>query len=99
MIQEALARVARRENLSRAEAAGVMQVMMRGEAPPSLVGAILTALMMKGETVEEITGMAETMRALATPIPTTVRPLVDTCGTGGDHSGTFNISTAAAFVG
>lgn len=98
MIQEALARVVRRENLSRAEAAGVMQVMMRGEAPPSLVGAILTALMMKGETVDEITGMAETMRELATPIPTSARPLVDTCGTGGDHSGTFNISTAAAFV-
>jgi anthranilate phosphoribosyltransferase len=53
---------------------------------------------MKGETVEEIAGMAETMRALATAIPATARPLVDTCGTGGDHSGTFNISTTAAFV-
>ena len=53
---------------------------------------------MKGETVEEITGFAETMRAMATRIETQQRPLVDTCGTGGDHSGTFNISTTAAFV-
>ena len=75
-----------------------MRVLMGGEASPSLVGAILTALAMKGETVEEIAGMAETMRALATSIPATARPLVDTCGTGGDHSGTFNISTTAAFV-
>lgn len=98
MIQEALARVVRRENLSRAEAASVMRILMTGEATPSQVGALLTALSMKGETVEEITGFAETMRALATPIPTNTRPLVDTCGTGGDHCGTFNISTTAAFV-
>lgn len=98
MIQETLARVVRRENLSRAEAASVMRVLMRGEASPSQVGALLTALTMKGETVEEITGFAETMRALATAIPTAARPLVDTCGTGGDHAGTFNISTTAAFV-
>lgn len=98
MIHEALSRVVRREDLSRPEAASVMQALMSGDAPPSLVGAILTALAMKGETVEEIAGMAETMRALATAIPATARPLVDTCGTGGDHSGTFNISTAAAFV-
>lgn len=98
MIHEALSRVVRRENLSRPEAASVMHALMSGEAAPSLVGAILTALAMKGETVEEIAGMAETMRALATAIPATARPLVDTCGTGGDHSGTFNISTTAAFV-
>ena len=88
----------RREDLSRTEAASLMRILMGGEASPSLVGAILTALAMKGETVEEIVGMAETMRALATAIPATARPLVDTCGTGGDHSGTFNISTTAAFV-
>ena len=98
MIQEALARVVRRENLSRAEAAAVMRILMAGEAPPSIVGAFLTAMAMKGESVEEITGMAEIMRELATPIPTAARPLVDTCGTGGDHAGTFNISTTAAFV-
>ena len=98
MIHDALSRVVRREDLSRPEAASLMRVLMGGEASPSLVGAILTALAMKGETVEEIAGMAETMRALATSIPATARPLVDTCGTGGDHSGTFNISTTAAFV-
>lgn len=98
MIQDALARVVRRENLNRAEAASIMRTLMGGEAPASVVGAFLTALAMKGESVEEITGMAETMRALATAIPANVRPLVDTCGTGGDHSGTFNISTTAAFA-
>lgn len=98
MIHDALSRVVRREDLSRPEAASLMRILMGGEASPSLVGAILTALAMKGETVEEIAGMAETMRALATAIPATARPLVDTCGTGGDHSGTFNISTTAAFV-
>lgn len=98
MIQEALARVVRREDLSRPESASVMRELMGGEAPPSLVGAFLTALAMKGESVEEITGMAEVMRELATPIPSKARPLVDTCGTGGDQRGTFNISTAAAFV-
>jgi anthranilate phosphoribosyltransferase len=98
MIHDALSRVVRREDLSRVEAASLMRILMSGEASPSLVGAILTALAMKGETVEEIAGMAETMRALATSIPATARPLVDTCGTGGDHSGTFNISTTAAFV-
>ncbi len=98
MIHDALSRVVRREDLSRVEAASLMRILMGGEASPSLVGAILTALAMKGETVEEIAGMAETMRALATAIPATARPLVDTCGTGGDHSGTFNISTTAAFV-
>ena len=98
MIHDALSRVVRREDLSRVEAAALMRILMSGEASPSLVGAILTALAMKGETVEEIAGMAETMRSLATVIPATARPLVDTCGTGGDHSGTFNISTTAAFV-
>jgi len=98
MIQDALARVVRRENLSREDAAEVMRELMGGNAPPSVVGAFLTALAMKGESVDEISGMAETMRALATAIPTTARPLVDTCGTGGDRSGTFNISTTAAFV-
>lgn len=98
MIQEALARVVRREDLSRDEAASVMRILMQGEAPPSLVGGLLTALAMKGESVDEITGMADTMRQMATAIPATARPLVDTCGTGGDHSGTFNISTTAAFV-
>ncbi len=75
-----------------------MQMLMEGEATPAQMAAFLVALHMKGETVEEITGLAETMRAFATPIQTSRTPLVDTCGTGGDHANTFNISTAAAFV-
>ncbi len=75
-----------------------MKQLMTSEATPSQVGALLTAMHMKGATVDEITGFAQTMRAMATFVETQRRPLVDTCGTGGDHSGTFNISTTAAFV-
>jgi len=75
-----------------------MRSVMAGEATPAQIGAFLTALRMKGETVDEIAGFAQTMRQFATRIETHRRPLVDTCGTGGDHSGTFNISTTAAFV-
>lgn len=85
-------------DLSREESAEAMRALMSGEASPAQVAALLVALRMKGETVEEITGFAETMRAFATHVPAARRPLVDTCGTGGDASGTFNISTTAAFV-
>jgi anthranilate phosphoribosyltransferase len=98
MIHDALATVYSRANLSREQAADAMRVLMTGEAPAPVVAAFLTALHMKGETTEEITGFATTMREMATRVPTDRRPLVDTCGTGGDHSGTFNISTTAAFV-
>jgi anthranilate phosphoribosyltransferase len=98
MIHDALATVYARHNLSREQAADAMRVLMTGEAPAPLVAAFLTALHMKGETIDEVTGFATTMREMATRVPTTRRPLVDTCGTGGDHSGTFNISTTAAFV-
>ncbi|HPO15248.1 MAG TPA: anthranilate phosphoribosyltransferase [Candidatus Hydrogenedentes bacterium] len=97
-IQDAIRQVTRREDLSREDAASVMRVLMSGEATHAQMGALLAALHVKGESVDEITGFAETMRALATPIVTERSPLVDTCGTGGDHSGTFNISTASAFV-
>jgi len=98
MLQDALLKVADMQNLTREEAVESMAELMRGEGSPVQVAAFLTALHMKGETIDEITGFAETMRAMATRIETSRRPLVDTCGTGGDGSGTFNISTTAAFV-
>ena len=98
MIQEAIALLIRRQSLTREQAADAMRVLMSGEATPAQVAGFLVALAMKGETVDEITGLAETMRAMASRVSTSRRPLLDTCGTGGDHSGTFNISTTAAFV-
>ncbi len=97
-IQASLAHIVEGNDLSRAEAADVMRLLMEGEGTPAQIGALLAGLRMKGETIEEITGFAETMRSLATHVPTNRHPLVDTCGTGGDRSGTFNISTTAAFV-
>jgi anthranilate phosphoribosyltransferase len=110
MITEALQRIANdRESLTREEARAVMTEVFSGSATDAQIAALLVALHMKGETVEEIVGFAEAIRAVAEPLPlhdvSTVSvsgigpsPLVDTCGTGGDATGTFNISTAAAFV-
>lgn len=98
ILVEALNRITRREDLSRAEAAEVLREIMSGETNPAMTAAIMAALRTKGESIEEISGFAETMRALATRIETSRRPLVDTCGTGGDGAHTFNISTTAAFV-
>jgi anthranilate phosphoribosyltransferase len=76
-----------------------MTAIMTGEATPAQVGAILTALSMKGAGSEELAGFAGTMREFAVPFPHGLAgPFIDTCGTGGDASGTFNVSTAAAFV-
>ncbi len=97
-IQDAIALVTKRIDLSREQAAEAMCCLMSGTATPAQMGGFLIGLRMKGETVDEITGFAETMRRFAAKVPATRRPLVDTCGTGGDHSGTFNISTTAAFV-
>jgi len=97
-LSEVLAKVVLGEDLSREEAAEAMGAIMGGESSPAVVAGFLVAMRMKGETVAEITGFAETMRQFATPVATHRRPLVDTCGTGGDHSGTFNVSTCAAFV-
>lgn len=97
-IVDALARVADRQNLSRQETCAVIRQIMSGATTPAQIGALLMGLRMKGETVDELAGAAEVMRELATPVHTQRTPLLDTCGTGGDGRGTFNISTAVAFV-
>ncbi len=97
MIREAISRLIEGQSLSRAEAAQVMEEIMTGLATPAQFGALVVALRFKGETVDEIAGFAETMRSKAVKV-TSSRPALDTCGTGGDGAGTFNISTAAAFV-
>jgi anthranilate phosphoribosyltransferase len=98
MIKEAIAKVITKTNLTEAEAESVMREIMQGEATDAQISAYITALRMKGETVEEITGSARVMREKAVPIKLDARYQVDTCGTGGDMAHTFNISTTAAFV-
>jgi anthranilate phosphoribosyltransferase len=110
MILDALHRIANhRQSLSRQESREVMTEVLTGNCTDAQIAALLVALHMKGETVEEIVGFAEAIRAAATPLilhqnstldvsGTERDALVDTCGTGGDTSGTFNISTATAFV-
>jgi anthranilate phosphoribosyltransferase len=98
-IKLAIRKVVDGESLTFAESGSAMDQIMRGEATPAQIAALLTAMRMRGETVDEIAGFASTMRAHARHVelsPGTVA--IDTCGTGGDHSGTFNISTTAAFV-
>jgi anthranilate phosphoribosyltransferase len=97
MIREAIAAVVSGKSLKMAQAAAVMREIMEGEATPSQLGAFLTALRIKGETPEEIAGMAQVMREKALKVQV-AGPLIDTCGTGGDAKNTFNVSTAAAFV-
>lgn len=97
-IQQAIKAVIARQDLSREDMASVMQQIMTGEATPSQIGGFLIGLRMKGETVDEITAAASVMRKLATHVQTHSNHLVDTCGTGGDSSGSFNISTASAIV-
>jgi len=98
MIQEAIAKLVERENLSVEESTATMSEIMGGEATPAQISAFLIALRMKGETVEEIAGCARVMRERATRIDPGEGVVVDTCGTGGDVKGTFNISTATALV-
>lgn len=98
-IQTALKRVTEKQNLTESEMSEVMQQVMTGQATPAQIAGFLIGLRMKGETVEEITGAAGVMRSLATPVDIEPGiPLIDTCGTGGDGSQTFNISTTVAFV-
>ncbi len=98
MIKEAIAKIVERQDLTMTEAEAVMSEIMNGEATPSQIAAFLTALRMKGETAAEIAGCARIMRANAKRVQTKRTDVVDTCGTGGDASGTFNISTTVAFV-
>lgn len=98
MLKEALNQVIAGENLSLAEARESMQAIMSGQASEAQIGALLTALRMKGETCGEIAGFAETMRSHTVKVECRAKDLLDTCGTGGDRKGTFNISTAVAFV-
>lgn len=112
MIQGAIGKVVNREDLSQAEMEAAMNEIMSGEATPAQIGAFITALRMKGETVEEIVGAARVMREKATKINVIDRSLsldrdeinidaetiLDTCGTGGDGTNTFNVSTATALV-
>jgi anthranilate phosphoribosyltransferase len=98
MIKEALSKIVSRNDLTMAEARDVMSEIMRGEATQAQIGAFLTALRMKGETADEIAGCAQAMRESAIPVKPKRNQLVDTCGTGGDGKGTFNISTTVAFV-
>ena len=97
-MQKAIAKVIDGDDLRRDEMVDVMNQIMSGEATDAQIGAFLIALRLKGESVDEIAGAAAVMREKATPIATEHDVIVDTCGTGGDHSGTFNISTTAAFV-
>ena len=97
MIREAIDAAVAGRSLTMEEAATVMREIMEGEATPAQLGAFLTALRLKGETTQEIAGMARVMREMALKVEVD-GPLLDTVGTGGDGKNTFNISTATAFV-
>jgi anthranilate phosphoribosyltransferase len=97
MIKEAINTLVSGKSLSFEEASGAMGKIMCGEATPAQIGAFLTALRVKGETAEEIAGMASVMQAKANQVKIS-GPTIDIVGTGGDGSGSFNISTAACFV-
>ena len=99
MMREAIEKVVRRIDLSEDEMRACFDELMSGRATPAQIGSFLTALRMKGETVDEITGAAKVMRERSVHINSgKVKAIVDTCGTGGSPVGTFNISTTAAFV-
>ncbi len=97
-IKKAIAKLIHRQDLSRNEMASAMREIVEGLATDAQIGAWITALRMKGENAEEITGAAEVIREKCIRIDTGGKPAVDLCGTGGDGAGTFNISTTAAFV-
>ncbi|MDD3519530.1 MAG: anthranilate phosphoribosyltransferase [Chromatiales bacterium] len=97
-MQAAIRAVTERLDLSDAEMTAVMRLIMTGEATPAQIGGFLVGLRMKGETVDEVAAAARVMRELAERVEVGGEHLIDTCGTGGDAAGTFNISTACALV-
>ena len=98
MPRDALRKIVAGESLTRDEARRAVTSVMDGLATPAQIGALLVALRMKGETVEEVTGCVEAMRSRVVPVRPRSTPLLDTCGTGGSAFRVFNVSTAAAFV-
>ncbi|HET9952634.1 MAG TPA: anthranilate phosphoribosyltransferase [Candidatus Eisenbacteria bacterium] len=98
MIRDLLPRLVRGERLTREEAARAVHAMVGGSEEPAIIGAFLTAIAARGESEAELLGGAEALRAEAVPFAPGLSPLLDTCGTGGDGSGSFNVSTAVAFV-
>jgi anthranilate phosphoribosyltransferase len=98
MIKEAITKAVNREDLREIEMMEVMNEIMDGRATPAQIASFITALRIKGETVDEVTGAARIMKQKATRIDARSSIIVDTCGTGGDGMKTFNISTTAAFV-
>jgi len=98
MIKEAISQIVGKEDLKESVMMAVMDEVMDGKATDAQIAAFITALRMKGETAEEVTGAARIMRKKATRIDARAATVVDTCGTGGDGANTFNISTTAAFI-
>src|SRR4051812_33240590 len=98
MIVPLLGKLIKGVDLSFAEMQAAMGALMDGQLTPAQIGGFLIGLRIKGETPTEIAAAVTILREKATVVPTSAKPLVDTCGTGGDHSGSFNISTAAAIV-
>ncbi|MCF7855508.1 MAG: anthranilate phosphoribosyltransferase [Candidatus Pacebacteria bacterium] len=98
MIKDTISKVVEGRDLTSDEIAATMDEIMEGNATAAQIAGLITALRMKGETVEEVAGAASSMRRHATYIDAGARSVVDTCGTGGDGAHTFNISTTAAFV-
>ncbi len=99
MIRTAIARAVLRDDLPRERARASLEQILDGDATPAQIGALAVALRMKGEAPEEIASMAEAMRERVPPIRTKRAPLLDTCGTGGDNAGTFNMSNNMTSVG
>jgi anthranilate phosphoribosyltransferase len=99
-MKELLLKLCRREDLTREEARASFEAIMSGDAAEAQIGGLLVGLAAKGSTVEELVGAAQVMREKVVPIeiPPAMQPVLDTCGTGGDVRGTFNISTAAALI-